>query len=367
MGTRRKRGQIGLSWATIPVFILLFGFIVLIHEGGHFFCARLFGVTVHEFAIGMGPAIFRTKRKGVVYSFRLIPFGGFVKVAGMELFPEGEAAAPQPGERLFSGLSWGQKILMMLSGPLNNLLCALLTFIFIAAVLGLPTRLQSERALIGFVEPNSPAYEAGLAAGDEIVAINGQPITHWTQLAGVIHAAPDQKLRIEFIRGGRPFLRELTPVYDATLKVARIGIYPAYVVERLPWPSAIRYGVTITAQQVVAIPVSILQMLAGQLRPQFVGPIGMAGMIDQALKSGLYLFFTMVASFNLFLGIFNLLPLPLPLLDGGWIVVFLLEGLRGREFKAEHKIVAQVIGLVLITAFYLTVVSADLTSVLRRL
>ena len=86
-----------MSWATIPVFILLFGFIVLIHEGGHFICARLFGVTVHEFSIGIGPAVVRTKRKGVVYSLRLIPFGGFVKVAGMEIMLEGEAAVPQPG------------------------------------------------------------------------------------------------------------------------------------------------------------------------------------------------------------------------------------------------------------------------------
>ncbi|NLC53501.1 MAG: site-2 protease family protein [Firmicutes bacterium] len=356
-----------MSWATIPVYILLFGFIVLIHEGGHFFCARLFGVTVREFSIGMGPAVVRTKRKGVIYSLRLIPFGGFVKVAGMEIMLEGQAAVAQPGERLFSALPYGRKILMMLSGPLSNLLCALLTFIIIAAVVGLPAQLQSDRPVIGFVEPNSPAYEAGLAAGDEIVAINGQSINRWNELPALIHRAANQKLRIEFKRAGQYFVRELTPVYDSTLEMARIGIYPTYVVEKLPFAKAIRYGVTLTARQLVAIPVSVFQMLTGQMRPQFIGPIGMAGMIDQALKSGLYLFLTMVASFNLFLGIFNLLPLPLPLLDGGWIVIFLLEGLRGREFKPEHKIVAQGIGLVLIMAFYLTVVSADLTSVFRRL
>ena len=353
--------------ATIPVFILVFGFIVLIHEGGHFICARLCGVTVHEFAIGFGPVVVRTKRKGTVYALRLIPFGGFVKVAGMGLAPEGEATPPRPGERLFSSLSCGRKILMMLSGPLNNILCALLTFIFIAAVLGLPARLQNDRAVVGFVEPNSPSYEAGLAAGDEIVAVNGQPITGWTHLTGLIHRAAGQKLRIEFKRAGQHFVRELTPVYDANMAVARIGIYPVYVVEKLSWPAAVRYGVTLTARQVVAIPVSMVGMLTGRIQPQLIGPIGMAGLIDQALKSGWYLFFTMVASFNLFLGIFNLLPLPLPLLDGGWIVIFLLEGLRGREFKAEHKIVAQAIGLVLIMTFYLTVLGADLASVLRRL
>lgn len=362
-----KGGTVGLSWTTIPVFILLFGFIVLIHEGGHFICARLFGVTVYEFAIGYGPVVVRTKRKGVVYSLRLIPLGGFVKVAGMDLVLEGKAPTPQPGEKFFSQLSCGRKILMILSGPLSNILCALLTFIFIAAVIGLPAQLQSDRPVVGFVEPNSPSYEAGLSAGDEIVAINGQPITQWTQLSSLIHQAANQKLRIEFKRAERHFVRELTPVYDDTLKVARIGIYPAYVMQKLSWPAAIRYGVTFTGQQMVAIPVSVVQMLTGRMRPQFIGPIGMVGMIDQALKSGFYLFFTLVASFNLFLGIFNLLPVPLPLLDGGWIVIYLLEWLRGREFKPEHKMVAQVIGLVLMMAFYFTVVSADLTSVLRRL
>lgn len=356
-----------MSWATIPVYIGLFGFIVLIHEGGHFFWARRFGVTVHEFAIGLGPVLVQNKRKDVLYSLRAIPLGGFCKIAGTELALEGKSAEPPPGVKLFSDLSLGRKLLVVLGGPLSNLLCALLTFILIAAVLGLPTELQSDRAVVGFIEPNSPAFESGLKVGDEIVALNGQPISRWGQLSGLIHQATNQKLLFTVNRKGTLLVREITPVFDATMEVARIGIYPAYTVKRLPWPEAIRYGVTITGRQVVAIPLSIVQMLTGRVKPQFIGPLGMVGVIDQALKSGLYLFFTMLASFNLFMGIFNLLPIPLPLLDGGWVVIYLLEGMRRKEFKPEQKAVAQLIGVVVLMAFYLTVIYSDFASIIRRL
>jgi regulator of sigma E protease len=349
------------------VFIGLFSFIVLIHEGGHFFWARRFGVTVYEFAIGFGPVLLQTKRKDVLYSLRAIPLGGFCKIAGTELVLEGESKEPPPNVKLFSDLSLGRKLLIILGGPLNNLLCALITFVLIAAVLGLPAQLQSDRAVVGFVEPNSPAFEAGLATGDEIVSLDGQPISRWEQLSGLIHQATNQKLRIEVKRKSEFLIREITPVFDAIMEGAKIGIYPAYTVRRLPWLKAVRYGVTVTGRQVLAVPLSLVQMLTGRVRPQFIGPLGMVGVIDQALKSGLYLFFTILASFNLFLGIFNLLPIPLPLLDGGWILIYLLEGLSRKEFKPEQKAVAQLIGVVMMTAFYLTVILSDFASIIRRL
>lgn len=357
-----------MSWVTLPVFFFLFGLIVLIHEGGHFFAARRCGVTVHEFAVGLGPVLARREKRGVLYTVRAIPLGGFVKMAGMELVLEGEPAPKKPGEKLFSELPYGQKILIILSGPLSNLLCALLAFIFSAAVLGLPVQSQDDRAVVGFVEPNSPAYEAGLAVGDEIIALNGKAITRWEQLAaGIREAAPGKKLELVIKRDGQILRRELTPVFDPALQTARLGLYPVYAVKKLPWPEAVRYGLTVTGRQLVALPVSVVQILTGRIKPQFIGVIGLAGAVDQALKSGFDLFFTLVASLHLFLGAFNLLPIPLPLLDGGWILIYLLEGLRRKEFEPEHKAVAQVIGVVLIMAFYLTVVYNDLVSMLRRL
>jgi regulator of sigma E protease len=355
-----------LSLATLPVFIVLIGLLVLVHELGHFFFARLFGVTVYEFSIGFGPVLTQKKRNDILYSLRAVPLGGFVKIAGMDIALEGETEK-KPGEYVFGELPLWKKTLVILAGPLNNLILAMLTFIFIAAALGLPFQLQSDRALIGFVEPKSPAYEAGLSPGDEIIEINGETINRWEQITGIIHNSPRKKLTVKIKRDEAVFTREIIPIFDPALDAGRIGILPAYVVKKLPVLEAIRYGVSVTGYQIVAIPVSLFNMLRGKERAQFLGPIGMVGVIDQALKSGLYLFFSLVASFNLFLGIFNLLPIPLPLLDGGWIVIIIVERLRGKEFTPEQKATAQMIGLLLVMAFYLSVIFGDITSILRRL
>ncbi len=355
-----------MSLATLPVFIILIGLLVLVHEFGHFFFARLFGVTVYEFAIGFGPVLAQKKRKGVLYSLRAIPLGGFVKIAGMDIALEGETKK-QPGEKLFVELSLWKKVVILLAGAFNNLVLAMITFIFIAAVLGLPYQLQSNQTRIGFVEPKSPAYEAGLSSGDEILEINGEEMTRWEQITKVIHNSAEKTLVFKIKRDESIFSKEIKPSFDPSMDVGRIGILPAYVVKKLPFFEAVQYGVSITAYQVVAIPVSIFNMIRGKEKAQFLGPIGMVGIIDQALKSGAYLFFSMVASFNLFLGIFNLLPIPLPLLDGGWIVILFIEKLRGKEFSPQQKATAQMIGLLIIMAFYLTVIFGDINSILRRL
>ena len=243
----------------------------------------------------------------------------------------------------------------------------MITFIFIAAVLGLPYQLQSNQAQIGFVEPKSPAYEAGLSSGDEILEINGEEINRWEQITKIIHNSPEKTLIFKVKRDDSIFTKEIKPSFDPSMDVGRIGILPAYIVKKLPFFEAVKYGISVTAYQVVAIPVSIFNMVRGKERAQFLGPIGMVGIIDQALKSSAYLFFSMVASFNLFLGIFNLLPIPLPLLDGCWIVIFIIEKLRRKEFSPEQKAAAQMIGLLIIMAFYLTVIFGDISSVLRRI
>ncbi len=355
-----------MSLATLPVFIILIGLLVLVHEFGHFFFARLFGVTVYEFAIGFGPVLTQKRRKGILYSLRAVPLGGFVKIAGMDIALEGEIER-QSGEKLFGELPLWKKITILFAGAFNNLILAMITFIFIAAVLGLPYQLQSNQAQIGFVEPKSPAYEAGLSSGDEILEINGEEINRWEQITKIIHNSPEKTLIFKVKRDDSIFTKEIKPSFDPSMDVGRIGILPAYIVKKLPFFEAVKYGISVTAYQVVAIPVSIFNMVRGKERAQFLGPIGMVGIIDQALKSSAYLFFSMVASFNLFLGIFNLLPIPLPLLDGGWIVIFIIEKLRRKEFSPEQKAAAQMIGLLIIMAFYLTVIFGDISSVLRRI
>jgi len=353
--------------SSVLITILVISVLVVVHEFGHFFTARRFGVTVHEFSVGFGPLLAQKERQGIKYSLRAVPLGGFCKIAGMDIALEGEAKEKaKPGERVFYELPLYQKILIILAGPVNNLLLALLTFIFIAAVIGLPDQVE-EKAVIGFVEPKSPAFEAGLSSGDEIVEINGEPVQRWEDLGEIVQQSPAEPMVFTVRRGENYFTKEITPFYDPAIGAGRIGIMRAYTVKRLPFLQAVSYGVYSTGYGIKAIIVSVYQMMAGRERAEFLGPVGLVGAVDQALQSGLHFLFSLVTSINLFLGLFNLLPVPLPLLDGGWIVILLLERLRGKEFSAEQKAVAQMVGMLVIMTFFLIITFGDIGSIIRRL
>lgn len=355
-----------MTVASLLLTLLVISIMVMVHEFGHFFFARLFGVTVHEFSVGFGPLITSWKKNGIQYSLRAVPLGGFVKIAGMDIALEGEAGKEE-GERLFGELPLLRKILVIVAGPLNNLILAMLTFMFMAGVIGIPYQQQTERAIIGVVEPKSPAYEAGLSPGDEIVEIDGQPINSWKQIAEVVHKSPRKTLTFKVRRDNTYFTREIRPFYDPAYEVGRIGILPSYTIKRLPFADSLKFGVLRTWYGIQDIPVSLFRMLIGKERAGVMGPLGMVGAIDQALQSGLHLFFSIVAGINLFLGLFNLLPIPLPLLDGGWIVILILERLRRKEFTPEQKTAAQMVGLAAILLLTVIATYTDILSILRRM
>lgn len=354
------------SFSSFIYTILIISLLVIVHELGHFLMARLFKVTAHEFSVGFGPLLFQRKWRKVKYSLRAIPLGGFCKIAGMDIALEGEPGEqPNPGEFAFYELPLYKKILIILAGPVNNLLLALLIFILAAAVVGLPDR-PEERPIIGFVEPKTPAYEAGFSSGDEIVEINGELIQSWEEVVARIHRSPLQPLEFKVKRGETYFSREITPFYDPAHGIGRIGIMQAYTVKRLPLHRAVPYGFASTWYGVKGIVVSLYKVALGQERAGFIGPIGMVGFVDQARhQSGLLLF--MMTSINLFLALFNLLPIPLPLLDGGWIVILILERLRGKEFSPEQKGAAQMVGLVLMLILFIMITFGDVGSIIRRL
>lgn len=355
-----------ISFSSIIYTILIISFLILVHELGHFFMARLFKVTVHEFSVGFGPLLLQRKWKKVKYSLRAIPLGGYCKIAGIDIALEGEPGErPNPGEFAFYELPLYRKVLIILAGPVNNLLLALMIFMFVAAVVGLPDR-PEERPIIGFVEPKTPAFEAGLSSGDEIVEINGEAIQRWEEVVATIHRSPLQPLEFRVKRGEEYFFREITPFYDPAGGVGRIGIMQAYTVKRLPLYQAVPYGFASTWYGVKGIVVALYRVVIGQERAGFIGPIGMVGFVDQARhQSGLLLF--MMTSINLFLALFNLLPIPLPLLDGGWIVILILERLRGKEFSPEQKGAAQMVGLLLMMVLFIMITFGDVGSIIRRL
>lgn len=346
--------------------LILLSVLVIIHELGHFLAARLFGVRVLEFAVGFGPVVAKTVRHGTQYALRAIPMGGFVKLAGMEMAVEGETEPVEADDpaSMANQPAW-KKALIVMAGPVNNLILAALTITVMLAVVGVP-RATEKRSIIGFVDPKTPGYEAGLSTGDRVVACNGQPIALWEELAKAIRGSKGRPVTLLINREGRTFSRTITPFYDPMFKAYRLGIAAKQFYQRLPLGQSVLIGVTSIYWGSVNIVQMIVAGLTGRARVPLAGPVGMVGMVGESVKAGAASVFNLIASLNLFLGLFNLLPIPLPLLDGGWVVIYLLERLRRREFTAEQKAAAQLLGLLILGSFFLFVTYSDLVTGIRR-
>jgi len=319
-------------------------FLVLIgpHEGGHFAFAKLFQVRVYEFAIGMGTRLLSTTRGGTMYALRAIPLGGFVRLGGME--PENYS---EPNG--FHMKPAYQRILILLGGPAVNFLVAavVMSGIFM-------TQLNSDPGKIAGIitNPPSPAYAAGLQAGDSVLSVNGHRVTRPEDIRSQVNAEQGQPVAFEIRhRNGSVSTVTITPNFDASQNRYVVGIYSqpiigpgTAVVEGFKWPF----------EATGMIGTGLYQLATGQIPGGFFGPegatgaIGIAAITYTAAEAGLIYWFQVAAALSVALGLANLLPLPA--LDGGRIVVVLLEALRRRPFDRDKELAVQRWGLAAILA-----------------
>jgi regulator of sigma E protease len=334
---------------SIWVTILLLSVLVVVHEYGHFIMARLFGIRVYEFSVGFGPLIAKFTRKNIQYSFRWILLGGYVKIAGMDIAMEGESAA-QKNETLdpresFHTLSLWKQITIIAAGPVFNVVLAVFTFIATVTLLGYPV--MKDISVIGQVMPKSPAYQAGLQPGDRITTINNQPVTKWSEMTKLIQKAGDKPIELQVKRGGTSAIRIIRPVYDPGLKRYLMGVRYSPELKKMSFSEAINTALGLPS----VIVKNLARIISGKMKGQLAGPIGMVGMIEQSLHYSpmVALVNTLILSVDIGISLFiiNMLFIPLPLLDGGWITILVLERLMRRRFSIEHKAVAQMIGLAL--------------------
>ncbi|MFN4218890.1 MAG: RIP metalloprotease RseP, partial [Candidatus Bipolaricaulia bacterium] len=181
---------------TIIAFIVTIGFLVLIHEGGHFAAARLFGVWVHQFAVGMGPSIWRRKGRETEYSIKIFPIGGYVRMAGEDReSPEDQVV---PKERLFTSKPAWQRMIIVFAGPVMNIIAAILLMIMIVGAFGLP---YLEVAELVPMADGSPSPSQGIVqVGDRIERVNGRTIYSAQQLQQIIRNADRQAITLELLR-----------------------------------------------------------------------------------------------------------------------------------------------------------------------
>jgi len=336
---------------TLLATIVIFGALIFIHELGHFLFAKRVGVQVEEFSLGMGPKVLGSKRGETLYSLRAFPIGGFVRMAGMEneeeVVPEGKS---------FNDKTVLQRMGVIFAGPLMNFVLAILLFVIVFAFVGVGV--PTNNPVIGQVLPDRPAAEAGLTAGDKINSINGQEVESWKELTDIIHGQAGNLITLTVIRQGEQMEFKVTPEYDQQSQVGLIGIYQEVNLKRYGVFKSVWLGLQQSYEVTKLILVGLAQMITGQTEAEVTGPVGIIGLIGQAVQFGLASVLNFAAILSLHLGLINLFPIPA--LDGSRLVFLGFEGLRGRPLDPNKENFIHLMGFVLLMLLMVVITYKDI-------
>ncbi len=404
----------------------MFGLLVFIHELGHLIFAKRAGMLAREFAIGFGPKIFSYRKDETLYTVRLLPIGGYVRVAGedpeiIELKPghhigielnefgdvnkiivnnksnypnakivevekidldheltldcydldsdehhryqvdrkalfvmDDKETLIAPYDRQFGSKTTSQKGIQVFAGPMMNFLLAIAIFIGLGFIQGVPV----DEAIIGGVEEGSPAHQAELVEGDEVVQIDETNVESWMDFVLYVQERPDEQLEITVDRHGELITESITPesVTEQGQTIGRIGVMREFEDAA---GQVILHGFTQTYDITILIIEAVGQLVTGQLSiDALAGPVGIYSATDDVVQTGLLNFLTWTAMLSINLGIINLLPLPA--LDGGRLMFIGLEAIRGKPIDPQKEGVVHFIGFALLMLLMIIVTWNDI-------
>ena len=328
---------------TILGAVFVFGVIVMIHELGHFLTAKACGMRVDEFAIGIGPNVIQKQKGETLYSIRLLPLGGFNKIAGMD-------PSEDVGERGFNNKPVWQRFIVIAAGATFNFLLAIVIYFCIFAFHG--TTVPSHEPVIGDTFAGNPAAEAGIQQGDRILTINGQSIQEWNDISQSLQGHSNHVVSVTLDRKGEIISTTVIPRESGDRAV--IGINPVMDVKQYGIGESAVYAVTHTGSTIMEMLQGLWNIVTGHSKGDVAGPIGVAQMAGQVAQHGFISLLLFTALLSLNLGVINLLPIPV--LDGGHLVLLILEGITGRKLpeKALQYIQMTGVGLLLLVFVYST-------------
>lgn len=362
----------------ILVAILMLGVLITFHEFGHFVFAKLFGVGVLRFSIGFGPIIRAIKIGETEYALSAVPFGGYVQMVGDEdasALEGGKEVPPVGSEKSFALRPIWQKAIIIFAGPGFNILLAAMCLIFLFVTYGIPKPTNT----VGEVIKDTPAEQAGIEPGDKIKFIcpNGSLIncgetSTWEKLQSSISKASGTVYLIAKTKCGDPSCLKTTKVIAVTPKLIRqknifgedfearlIGISPRYVMH-YDAKEAIAIGLAETWIRGKVILLALGRLVKGKTKPnELGGPITIVQASGSAWENGgLAGILGFAAFISMNLGIVNLLPIPV--LDGGYLFIFLLEGITRRKVTPKTKEIVQRIGFLFLLSLMLYVTWNDI-------
>ncbi len=316
---------------SIFAFIFVLGLLVVFHEFGHFLVARAFGVRIFTFAIGFGPKLWGRKFGETEFSLRIIPLGGYVKMAGMgENLIEGKQEGDTPEEQRFDRKPIWQRSLIVTAGPGMNLVLSVLLVFLVFSFEGIPTgRLEVSQVVEG-----GPAEQAGISVGDIVVNVEGSPVEDFQDVAGVIAERPGEPIEIEIERENERHTVTVIPEWDEEADRALIQV--VFGMEHRRTNPIVTFGISAleVGQWFVLSIVGLFSVLTGHLPLELTGPVGIAQMAGQAATLGFLNLLMFAGIISVFLALFNLLPIPV--LDGGHLLLFLYEKIKGKPMDPDR-------------------------------
>lgn len=412
---------------TVIAFIFMFGLLVFIHELGHLIFAKKTGMLAREFAIGFGPKIFSFTKNETLYTIRLIPAGGYVRVAGedpeiVELKPghhiglefnnlgeinkiivNNKSKHPNarvievehadldhelridgyeideeeklsfkvdpkaffvmdekeiqiaPYDRQFASKSVGQRAMQLFAGPMMNFLLAIVIFIILGFVQGVP----AERAIVDNIQSGSPAEEAGFQSRDEIIEIEGTSVSTWEEFTSIVRESPDEELSMVVNRNGKQESLAIVPNGIESPQgetIGQIGVYQAF---EKSFTKTFKYGFVKTYDTTKLILTNLGMLVTGQVPLDMLsGPVGIYDVTDQVVQTGFMNFLMWTAILSVNLGIVNLVPLPA--LDGGRLLFVGIEAVRGKPIDPQKEGIVHFIGFALLMLLMLVVTWNDI-------
>ncbi|MEQ8357805.1 MAG: RIP metalloprotease RseP [Kiloniellaceae bacterium] len=353
-------------------FLAVLTALVFFHELGHYLVARWNGVRVEVFSIGFGPEVFGWNDKaGTRWKFSLIPLGGYVKMFGDanaasmpgddgDKLSDAERAVAFPHKRL------GQRVAIVSAGPIANFILAIVILAGLFSLIGQPFT----PAVVGEVMPGSAAEAAGFEAQDEITAVNGQTIARFEELQRIVALRPGEQLAIAVVRGGREFVLQATPMavestsaLGETQTIGRLGIQRSgREFARHDPATAVWQAVRETGSIITQTFTALGQIIRGDRgADELGGPIRIAQLSGQVAEIGIseLLYFAAVLSINL--GLINLFPIPM--LDGGHLLFYAVEAVRGRPLGERAQEYGFRIGLALVLTLMVFVTWNDVVRI----
>ena len=347
----------------MTILVALLGLIALIviHELGHMLAAKAVGVRVTEFGVGFGPALFKKKFGKTVYSFRVVLLGGFAKMAGMEDIASVQRSTGERGPDTYLAKPPWRRAVIIFAGPFANLLAAVLILAAVY-VAGVPTDATTE---IEEVIPGSMAAEAGLQAGDSVIAVDGEDVGSWQQFQEALEGrSPGEEVEIAVERDGerREFSGELI-ADPQDLDRAIVGVRPVVVYTSYGPLDALWMGTEDTARIIGLFGWFLGELVTGGVSfyDSVSSPIGVVGVSSDIASQGVQSFARLLALVSINLAVFNLLPI-LPL-DGGHLFFIAAEKVLGRPVRAETVNKVAAFGLALILMLFVFATYADLSKI----